>query len=54
MRSPYVRQMLNIWATQSRIILQGWKDLAAAVLEAGSQLQWLIRWQEEAAVIENL
>ena len=37
--SPYVKQMLNSWATQNRIIPQDWKDLASAILEAGPQLQ---------------
>ena len=36
--SPYVQQMLNSWAIQDRIILQAWKDLATAILEADSQL----------------
>jgi hypothetical protein len=36
--------MLNTWAMQSRIIPQELKDLAAAVLEAGSLLQWLTWW----------
>ena len=45
--------MLNTWATQNRIIPQDCKDLAAAVLETGSQLQWLTWWGEEAAIMEK-
>lgn len=37
--SPYVRQMSNTRSTQSWIMPQDGKDLAAAVLEAVSQLQ---------------
>ena len=37
--SPFVKQMLNSWATRNRIIPQGWKDIVAAVLEAGPQSQ---------------
>ena len=36
----YVKQMLNSWATQNIIIPQDWKDLATAILEVGSHLQW--------------
>jgi hypothetical protein len=37
--SPYVKQILNSWATQNRIILPDWKDIATAILETGPQLQ---------------
>ena len=40
MHAPYVKQILNSWATQNRVILQDWKDLATAISETGSQLQW--------------
>lgn len=39
MNSPFVKQMLNSWATQNRFILQDWKDLAAAILKFGPHLQ---------------
>ena len=37
--SPYVKQILNNWATQNRIIPQDWKRLITAILETGPQLQ---------------
>jgi hypothetical protein len=39
MHSPYVKQVLNNWATQNHVISKGWKDLMTAILEAGPQLQ---------------
>ena len=42
MHSPFVKEMLNSQATQDRIILQDWKDIAAAILEASPQLQWKV------------
>ena len=53
MHSPSVRQILNNWATQNRIIPQDWKGLVTAILEAGPQLQWLTWWIEEASNIEQ-
>lgn len=53
MHSPFVKWILNSWATQNRIIPQEWKDLVAATLEAGPQLQWQIWWKEEARAIEE-
>jgi hypothetical protein len=32
MQSPYVKQILNNWATQNHIILKDWKDLISAIL----------------------
>ena len=53
MHLPYVKQILNNWATQNRIIPQDWKGLVTAVLEAGWQLQWLTWWMEEASHTEQ-
>jgi hypothetical protein len=39
MHSLYVKQILNLWATQNRIIPQGRKDLATEVSEVEPQLQ---------------
>jgi hypothetical protein len=39
MHLPYVKQILNNWATQNRIITQDLKGLVTAVLEAGLLLQ---------------
>ena len=38
--SPYVKQILNNWATQNRIILQDWKEVVIAVVDADQKLQW--------------
>lgn len=40
LHSPFVRKMLNSWATQSRIIPKDWTDLITAVLGSAPQLQW--------------
>ena len=53
MHLPYVKQILNNWATQNRIIPQDWKGLVTAILEAGPQLKWLTWWIEEASNIEQ-
>ena len=53
MHSPYVKQILNNWATQNRIIPKSWKGLVMAVLETGLQLQWLIWWREETVTIRQ-
>lgn len=37
MCSAYMEQMLNTWDIWNMILLQDWKDLSVAVLEAGSQ-----------------
>jgi hypothetical protein len=37
MHSPSVRQILNNWATQNRLISQAWKVFVTAVLETGPQ-----------------
>ena len=39
MHSPYVKQILNSWATQNSIVPQNCKDLVMALLEADFQLQ---------------
>jgi hypothetical protein len=36
---PYVKQILNNWATQN--YSQDWERLVTVVLEAGLKLQWL-------------
>lgn len=36
----YVKEMLNSWATQGKIILRDWEDLATAILEVHPQLLW--------------
>ena len=53
MHSPYVKQMLNLWATWNRIIPQVWRDLFTAVLESGPQLQWRTWLKIEANTIEQ-
>lgn len=45
MPSPLVKQMLNSWAPQNRIILQDLKDLITVLLEAAPQLQWKTWWR---------
>ena len=47
MHSPYVKQILNNWATQNRIIPQDWKGLVEAILKTSSQLQWLQWWRKK-------
>ena len=49
----YVKQILNNWATQNRIIPQDWKGLVTTVLETGSQMQWLTWWRKDTANIEQ-
>ena len=44
---PYLKQMLNSWATQYTIIPQDWKDLATAIVAATPQ------WKEEARTREE-
>ena len=51
--SPCEGQVLCNLATQNRVILQDWKDLLAAILEASPQLQCLSWWREEAADTEQ-
>jgi hypothetical protein len=53
MHSPYVKQILNNWATQSRIIPQDWKGLVITILKAGLKLHWLTWWMEETMNIEQ-
>lgn len=36
--SSYVKQILNSWTTENRIIPQDWKDLTIAILKACPQL----------------
>ena len=48
LHSPFVKEMLNTLTTKNRVIPQDWKGLVSAVLEAGQQLQWLLRWRHEA------
>jgi hypothetical protein len=37
---PYVKQILSNWATQNKIILQDWKEVVIAVVDADQKLQW--------------
>lgn len=53
MPSPYVRQILNLWATQNRVIPQECEGPMAAILEASSQLLWLTWWRKEATAMEQ-
>ena len=39
--------MLNNWATEHRVIPQGWKGLVSAAPEAGQSL-WLSGWRHKA------
>ena len=48
LHSSFVKEMLNNWATQHRVIPQDWKGLVLAVLEAGQQLQCLLWWRHKA------
>jgi hypothetical protein len=47
LHSSFVKEMLNNWATQHRVIPQDWKGLVSAVLEAGQQLQCLLWWRHK-------
>lgn len=40
--SPFLKEMLSIWATQDIIITLDLKGLVSAVIEAGQQLLWLL------------
>ena len=40
MHLSYVTKIVNPLTTQNRIILEDWKNLATAIMEAGIQLQW--------------
>lgn len=42
LHSFFVKEMLNNWAVQHRVIPQGWKWVVSAVLEASQQLRWLL------------
>lgn len=48
-----LKQMLNLWALENRIIPQVCKNLATAILEAVPQLQERTWWKEEARAIEQ-
>lgn len=48
LHSPFVKEMLNNWATQHGVIPQDWKGLVSAVLKAGQWLQWLLGWRHKA------
>ena len=48
-----MRQIINNWATQNKIIPQDWTDLMTAIYEAGPQLQWLMWWREESVTREQ-
>ena len=53
MYSPFTKQILNLQSLCNRIISKDWIDLAKAVLEPGSQLQWSIWFRDEAKTIEQ-
>lgn len=53
MHLPNIKQILNLQATQNRIITQNWKDLAAAILETGPQLQWQTCWKKRKQGTQN-
>lgn len=38
LHSPCIKEMVNNWVTQPRVIPQDWKGLISAVLEAEQQL----------------
>lgn len=44
--------MLSNWATQNRII-QDWKELVSAMLEASQQLKWLSWWGHKTKKTEQ-
>ena len=47
LHSSFVKEMLNNWATEHRVIPQGWKGLVSAAPEAGQSL-WLSGWRHKA------
>lgn len=51
--TPCVKQILNSWATQSRIVPTDWKVLETAILKVGPLLKRWTCWQEVASVIEK-
>ena len=40
LHSPFVKEILNNWAMQHRVIPQDWMEGVSALLESGLQLQW--------------
>ena len=52
-RSSFVKETLNNWTTQHRVISQDQKGLVTAVLEAEKQLQLLLWWSHKATKIEK-
>lgn len=49
LHSPYVIQVVNNWATQNHMVPKDWRDLLAAILVHGPQLQWVTWWEDEAS-----
>ena len=44
-----MKQILNLWSTQNRIIHQGWRKCGNSNI---GSLQWQASWKEEARVTE--
>lgn len=40
MHSPFLKWILNSWATKNKIIFKKWEDLVTPVLGVSPQLQW--------------
>nr|XP_021486637.1 E3 ubiquitin-protein ligase RNF135 isoform X1 [Meriones unguiculatus] len=53
MHSPYVKDILDDWASQYKVTPQDWEDLIRAVLDTDLKLQWLFWRKEEAADMEQ-
>lgn len=53
MHVPFVKKMLNLWSTCSRIIPTDWRDLVKLVMESGPQLQQTIWFKKEAKTFEQ-
>ena len=51
MQSPFVKQILTSLVIKNRIIPQDWKDMAKAILEPMSHLQWFSWWREEVKIL---
>ena len=51
--SPFVREMVKIWASRNKATLNAWLQLVSAILEDGHQLLWKCYLREEAKILEQ-
>lgn len=51
--SPYVKKLVESWATRYRVTPNDWGQLVSAVLEISPQIEWRALWREEAKALEH-